>query len=84
MTLSLPTRWVPWGSDRVNSYLKHRGIPGLKIETWGTLTWYENTRSKMRGRCEPRAGLLDPDIMLVSPGIVQLDFPFNESFGGQN
>jgi hypothetical protein len=23
-------------SDRINSFLKQRAIPGLKIETWGT------------------------------------------------
>jgi hypothetical protein len=30
--------------DRMNSFLRNRGIPGLKIETWGTQDRYKNER----------------------------------------
>ena len=35
-----------WVSDRVNLHLKGRSLPDLKIETWGTHSWYKNKRSE--------------------------------------
>jgi hypothetical protein len=35
-------------SDHVNSFLKHRAIPGLKIETRGTQNLYRNKGSEAR------------------------------------
>ena len=33
-------------SDRVNLHLKRCRLPGFKIETWGTHSWYKNKRSE--------------------------------------
>jgi len=30
----------------VNLHLKRCGLPGLKIETWGTVSGYKNKRSE--------------------------------------